>query len=78
MPPPEPGAAFAPLSETEEFVKPMPYVDLQQLLDEANAAGQFYYDNGTDLVDLSDNLIAVATDEVSVRPFALVVLPSLG
>ena len=57
-------ARLAPLFE---FVTPMPYVDLQQLLDEANAAGQFYYDKGTDLADLSDDVIAVVTDHMQRR-----------
>ena len=61
------GALRARLAPLFEFVTPMPYVDLQQLLDEANAAGQFYYDKGTDLADLSDSVIAVVTDHMQRR-----------
>jgi FAD/FMN-containing dehydrogenase len=63
-----------------EFVTPMPYVDVQQLLDEANAAGQFYYDKGTDLADLSDDVIAVVTDHMRRRssPMSVALFYPLG
>src|SRR5262245_12959809 len=42
-----------------EFTTPMPYVALQQMLDEANAWGFHTYDKETYLEDLSDEAIAV-------------------
>ncbi len=74
------GAVRARLAPLFEFVTPMPYVDLQQLLDEANAAGQFYYDKGTDLADLSDDVIAVVTDHMQRRtsPMSVALFYPLG
>jgi FAD/FMN-containing dehydrogenase len=74
------GALRARLAPLFEFVTPMPYVDLQQLLDEANAAGQFYYDKGTDVADLSDDVIAVVTDHMQRRnsPMSIALLYPLG
>jgi hypothetical protein len=42
-----------------EFVTPMPYVALQQMLDEANAWGRHNYDKGIYIEDLSDEAIEV-------------------
>jgi FAD/FMN-containing dehydrogenase len=74
------GALRDQLAPLFEFVTPMPYVDLQQLLDEANAAGQFYYDKGTDLTDLSDDVIAVVTDHMHRRtsPMSVALFYPLG
>jgi hypothetical protein len=47
-----------------EFATPMPYVALQQMLDEANAWGQHAYDKGLYLDDLSDDAIEVLTDQL--------------
>ena len=47
-----------------EFVTPMPYVELQQLLDEANAWGLFGYEKGCYLAGLSDDAIAVISDQL--------------
>jgi FAD/FMN-containing dehydrogenase len=47
-----------------EFVTPMPYVELQQLLDEANAWGLFSYEKGCYLARLSDEVIAVLSDQL--------------
>jgi FAD/FMN-containing dehydrogenase len=47
-----------------ELVTPMPYVELQQLLDEANAWGLFSYEKGCYLPGLSDEAIAVITDQL--------------
>jgi FAD/FMN-containing dehydrogenase len=45
-----------------EFLTPMPYVELQKMLDEANAWGLFSYDKGCYVDALSDDVIeAVAT-----------------
>ncbi len=47
-----------------ELTTPMPYVALQQILDEANAWGFHTYDKGTYLEDLSDEAIAVVADHL--------------
>ena len=47
-----------------EFVTPMPYVALQQMLDEANAWGFYSYDKGAYFEDLSDGMIDVLTEHV--------------
>ena len=54
-------AALPPLFD---LVTPMPYVDLQQMLDEANAWGLHCYEKGTYVEDLSDEVLDVVTDEV--------------
>lgn len=46
------------------FNNPMPYVALQQLLDEANAWGHYTYDKGCYLEELSDQVIDVITEHV--------------
>jgi FAD/FMN-containing dehydrogenase len=60
-------AVRARLAPMFDVVTAMPYVEVQQLLDEANAWGQLYYDKGTDLVDLSDDVIAVVTEQMQRR-----------
>lgn len=47
-----------------EFVTPMPYTALQQLIDEPNAWGHHCYDKGSYLEDLSDEAIQVITEQV--------------
>jgi hypothetical protein len=47
-----------------EFVTPMPYVALQQMLDESNAWGFHCYDKGTYIEDLSDAAIEVITEQL--------------
>jgi FAD binding domain/Berberine and berberine like len=47
-----------------EFTTPMPYVALQQMLDEANAWGFHTYDKGTYLENLSDEAIDVIADHL--------------
>jgi FAD/FMN-containing dehydrogenase len=47
-----------------EFVTPMRYVDLQQLLDEANAWGFHCYDKSCYLDALSDEVIAAVTEQL--------------
>ena len=46
------------------FVTPMPYVALQQMLDESNAWGFHCYDKGTYIEDLSDAAIEVITEQL--------------
>ncbi len=50
-----------------EFLTPMPYVALQQMLDEANAWGFYGYDKGAYFEDLSDAMIDVLTEHVPRR-----------
>jgi FAD/FMN-containing dehydrogenase len=47
-----------------DMVTPMPYVDLQKLLDEAGAWGSYSYEKGTYLPDLSDDVIDAITGYV--------------
>ncbi|MFB6719894.1 FAD-binding oxidoreductase [Kribbella sp. NPDC056345] len=46
-----------------EFATPMPYVALQQSLDEPNAWGRYAYEKGSYLEELSDGAIEVITRE---------------
>ena len=50
-----------------ELVTPMPYVDLQQMLDEATAWGHYGYEKGTYIESLSDDVIDVVTEQVSLK-----------
>ncbi len=50
-----------------EFVTPMPYVELQQLIDEANAWGLYYYDKSLYLEELSDEVIQAVVEQVPRR-----------
>ena len=47
-----------------DLVTTMPYVELQKLLDEANAWGSFCYEKGTYLENLSGEVIEVITEHV--------------
>lgn len=47
-----------------EFSSPMPYVALQTMLDEANAPGNYGYDKGLYVEDLSDEVIDIVTAHV--------------
>ena len=47
-----------------EMVTPMPYVQLQQMFDEANAFGFLAYDKTHYVDDLSEDVIAVVTDHL--------------
>ncbi len=51
-----------------ELITPMPYVELQKLLDQANAWGSYSYEKGTYVEDLSDEVIAVVTEHVPRKP----------
>jgi FAD/FMN-containing dehydrogenase len=59
-----------------EFVTPMPYVALQQMLDEANAWGFYGYDKGAYFEDLSDGMIDTLTAHVPrmTSPLSVVLL----
>jgi FAD/FMN-containing dehydrogenase len=50
-----------------ELVTPMPYVDLQQMLDEATAWGHYGYEKGTYIESLSDDVIDVVTEQASLK-----------
>jgi hypothetical protein len=47
-----------------DLVTPIPYVELQKLLDEANAWGFHGYEKGTYLQELSDPVIDVITEQI--------------
>jgi FAD/FMN-containing dehydrogenase len=47
-----------------DLVTPMPYVELQMLLDEANAWGQYCYEKATYIENLSDQVIDVVAEQV--------------
>ena len=53
-----------------DLVTPMPYVELQQMLDEANAWGSHGYEKGTYLEDLTDAVIDVLTKHVAAQDLA--------
>ncbi|WP_132288714.1 FAD-binding oxidoreductase [Kribbella sp. VKM Ac-2568] len=50
-----------------EFATPMPYVALQQLLDESQRWGQHVYEKSSFLDDLTDEVIEVITEHVPVK-----------
>ncbi|MEU4288942.1 FAD-binding oxidoreductase [Kribbella sp. NPDC026596] len=50
-----------------EFASPMPYLALQQMLDEANAWGFHAYDKGFYLDDFTDEAIQVITEHVPLK-----------
>jgi hypothetical protein len=58
-----------------ELVTPIPYLALQQLIDESNPWGIRAYDKGINLDDLSDEAIAVFLDWVSRKPGPLSFAP---
>lgn len=59
-----------------EFATPMPYLALQQMLDESNAWGNHYYDKGLYLEDLTDEAIEALVEHVPRKssPLSLVLL----
>jgi hypothetical protein len=57
-----------------EYVTPMPYVALQQILDDANAWGLYGYDKGGYFEDLTDEMIDVFTGHVPRRKSPLSVV----
>jgi FAD/FMN-containing dehydrogenase len=50
-----------------DLVTPMPYVELQKLMDEASAWGNYCYDKGAYVEDLSDAVIDVVTEHVPAK-----------
>lgn len=57
-----------------DMVAPMPYVELQKMLDDANAWGLYCYEKGIYVEDLSDELIDVVTEHVPRKHSPLSVL----
>ena len=57
-----------------DLVTPMPYVEVQKLLDEATAWGFYAYEKGTYVEDLSDEVIDVVTEQVPRKNSPLSVL----
>ena len=62
------------MCSSDLFTTPMPYVALQQILDEANAWGFHTYDKGTYLEDLSDEAIEVVAGHLPRKNSPLSVL----
>src|SRR5882757_407248 len=60
-------ALSADLPPTVEFATPMPFVALQQLVDEANKWGQYNYLRSAYLAELTDEAIEVITERVPQR-----------
>ncbi|HEX3491769.1 MAG TPA: FAD-binding oxidoreductase [Streptosporangiaceae bacterium] len=58
------GQIRRPLPPLFDLVTPMPYVALQQMLDEANAWGLYAHEKGAYLEDLTDDVIEVVTGHV--------------
>ena len=61
------GQIRSALSPLFDFATPMPYVALQQLQDEATAHGQYCYEKGTQLAELSDGAIEVFVNHLDRR-----------
>lgn len=57
-----------------DFVTPMPYVALQQMIDEPNAWGSYGYDKGAYFSDLTEEMIEVLTEYVPQKRSPLSVL----
>ncbi len=68
------GSIRAALPPLWEFADSMPYVALQQMLDESNAWGLYCYDKGTYVADISDEAIAVVTENFPAKASPLSVL----
>jgi hypothetical protein len=47
-----------------DFVTPMPYLDLNQMLDEGNRWGQYDYDKGGQIAEITDEVIDAVTEHV--------------
>jgi len=54
-----------------DVVTPMPYVELQKLLDEGNAWGLYGYDKSVYIEELSDQIIETITDQVPRKSSAM-------
>ena len=64
-----------------DMVTPMPFVELQQLNDEATAWGRHSYEKGSNLEELTDDVISVLVTQALLRtsPFAgMLILPMDG
>ena len=63
-----------------ELVDGLPYVRLQQMLDEANAWGLFCYEKASYIEDLTDETIAVVVEQVPLKnsPLSYVVFQPFG
>jgi len=57
-----------------EFITPMPYVALQQMLDEPNAWGFHDYDKGAYVADISDDVIEIVAEHLPRKTSPLSVL----
>ncbi len=63
-----------------DFATPMPYVELQKMLDEANAWGFHCYDKGCYVETLSDDIVDAVTDHFpkKISPLSLVLFYRLN
>jgi hypothetical protein len=61
-----------------EFITPMPYVALQQMLDEPNAWGFHDYDKGAYVDDISDDVSEIVAEQLPRKTSPLSVLLSTG
>ena len=74
--PPSSTAYAASCHRRGDFASPMPYVGLQQMLDESNAWGFHDYEKGTYLEELTDAAIEVVVEHLprKTSPLSLVLL----
>ncbi len=66
-------AALPPLFDT---VTPMPYTALNQMFDQANCWGQYYYEKSTRYTELTDDVIDVMVTHLSLRTSPMSVMLS--
>jgi hypothetical protein len=50
-----------------DMVAPIPYVELQKMLDESKAWGFYCYEKGTYIEDLSDAVIEVVIEQMPLK-----------
>jgi Berberine and berberine like len=57
-----------------EFVTPMPFTGLQQMFDDANGWGQYYYEKSAYIAEITDDVIDVVTEQVPRKTSPLTVM----
>ncbi|WP_373938133.1 FAD-binding oxidoreductase [Rhodococcus qingshengii] len=71
--------AIAPIREGVptlfEFVTPLPYIGLQSMLDESEPWGAYAYEKALDLVDFSDDVIDVLTEQAGKKSSPMSFMP---
>ena len=58
-----------------EFVTPLPYIGLQSMLDESEPWGAYAYEKALDLVDFSDDVIDVLTEQAGKKSSPMSFMP---